>query len=358
MSMEGKPGLIPTKLQPENLECPLNIINTWVVPNDLFYIRNHFPYPNIDMAKWSLTVSGNVKQPLTLNYNDLQQMPQVSRHITFECSGNKRSLLKPQTPGEQWGIGAVGNAKWTGVPLSYIIDQAQLNNDVQELIFTGVDSGQRQDLPGEFNYQRSIPLDKNLISECLLALQMNDEPLPFKHGAPLRLIVPGWYGMANVKWLSNIEASTQAFTGPFQAVDYRYLKKENDYQNAIPVTEMKLNSVITWPANGEILAPGVHTIKGLAWTGKGKITKVSVSTDGGTTWATANMTSPEHEQYTWTFWEYSWMVSAPGKYYLLAKAEDSEGNQQPKIAEWNAKGYGNNMMHEVPVSIPVPVKKL
>ncbi|MDR3564881.1 MAG: sulfite oxidase [Negativicutes bacterium] len=349
---EGKPGLILAKLQPENMETPLNVLNTWVVPNELFYIRNHFLYPNIDLATWSLTIGGQVNRQLSLNYEQLSKMPQVSKHITFECAGNKRSFLEPPVSGEQYGIGAVGNAKWTGVSLSYLLDQAGIGDGVKELIFTGADFGQRPDMTGVFNYQRSLPFQKELLSECLLALKMNDQPLPFKHGAPVRLVVPGWYAMANVKWLTGISASVDSFQGPFQAVDYVYLEREDDYKNAVPVTTIKINSVITWPSKGEVLKPGVHVIKGLAWTGKGKIAKVSVSTDDGTNWTTATLTSPEHQQYTWTFWEYTWTVYSVGHYSIMAKAEDSEGQQQPRVSRWNAKGYGNNMMHQVPVSIP------
>ncbi len=349
---EGKPGLILAKLQPENMETPLGAINTWVVPSELFYVRNHFPYPQIDLASWSLSVGGQASKQLTFNYEQLQKMPQIEKHVTFECAGNKRSFLNPATAGEQYGIGAVGNAKWTGVSLAYLVDQAGVNAGVKELVFTGADSGQRPDMAGEFHYQRSLPFQKDLLSECLLALKMNDQPLPYKHGAPVRLVVPGWYAMANVKWLTGITASVEPFRGPFQAVDYVLLEREDDYQSAVPVTEMKVNSVITWPSKGEVLKAGVYTIKGLAWSGKGKIAKVSVSTDDGTNWAEATLTSPEHRQYTWTFWQYSWSVSSPGHYSIMAKAEDSAGNQQPRVSPWNVKGYGNNMMHQVVVSIP------
>jgi DMSO/TMAO reductase YedYZ molybdopterin-dependent catalytic subunit len=349
---EGKAGLIPAKTEPENLECPLGLVTSWLVPNELFYIRNHFPYPQIDMATWSLSIGGQCRRPVAFHYDELLKMPRVTKNVTFECAGNKRSFLTPPAAGEQYGIGAVGNAKWTGVPLSYVLDLAQIDAVVQEIIFTGSDSGQRPDMPGEFQYQRSLPFQKELLAECLLAYEMNDEPLPFKHGAPVRLIVPGWYGMANVKWLTGITASATPFKGPFQAVDYLYLQREDDYQQAAPVTEMKVNSVITWPSKGEVLRPGTYVLRGLAWTGKGMITKVSVSTDDGASWADAILASQEHQQFTWTFWEYTWTVSTPGHYSLMVKAEDSLGNQQPRVSAWNVKGYGNNMMHQVPVFVP------
>ena len=181
---------------------------------------------------------------------------------------------------------------------------------------------------------------------------MNDEPIPHKHGFPLRLIVPGWYGMAHVKWVSRINASSVPFKGPFQAIDYVYIPKEGDYQNAVPVTEMKVNSIITWPSKGEKVHFGQHKGRGLAWTGKGMISRVEVSSDNGMTWNAAQLTSPEHVKYTWTFWEYTWNISAPGNYLLQARAQDSNSNVQPKSASWNAKGYGNNSIHEVAISVP------
>ena len=239
-------------------------------------------------------------------------MPQVSKFVTIECSGNKRSLLEPPVPGEQWQIGAVGNAKWTGVSLSYLLDQLQIKGNAVELVFTGSDAGIRPDMDTPVNFIRSLPLDKALLSECILALAMNDEPIPHKHGFPLRLIVPGWYGMAHVKWVNKITATSTPFKGPFQAIDYVYITNEGDYHDALPVTEMKVNSIITWPSKGELLHLGTHTVRGLAWAGKGTVAMVEVSIDNGMTWTIAKLTSPEHVPFTWTFWEYSWQLPHQG----------------------------------------------
>lgn len=347
-----RPGLIPHQVFPENMESPLSSVPSWVTPKELFFARNHLPYPVIQLESWSLSIGGEVEKAISITYEQLKQMPQVDRFVTIECSGNKRALMEPPTPGEQWQIGAVGNAKWTGVPLTYILDQALVKNTAVELIVTGTDSGLRPDMDTVVNYERSLPFDRNLMAECILALKMNDEPIPHKHGFPLRLIVPGWYGMAHVKWISRITATTTPFKGPFQAIDYVYLSNEGDYHNAVPVTEMKVNSVITWPSRGEQLHLGSHTVRGFAWAGKGWISKVEVSLDNGMTWQTASLTSPEHGPYTWTCWEFSWNITEPGHYFLQVRAQDSGGNLQPKTAPWNVKGYGNNSIHQIPITVP------
>jgi len=351
-NLNDKPGLIPRQVMPENMESPINNVLTWITPNEQFYARNHLPYPTIDLQSWALCLGGEVERPLNFTYEQLKQMPQVDRFVTIECSGNKRALLNPPVPGEQWEIGAIGNVKWTGVPLTLILDQIKLKDTAVEVIFTGADSGIRPDMDTPVHFERSLPLDRALMAECLLALKMNDELIPYKHGFPIRLIVPGWYGMAHVKWVTHITAVSIPFQGPFQAIDYVYITNEGDYHNAVPVTEMKVNSIITWPSKEEQVHLGLHTVRGLAWTGKGTISKVEVSIDNGITWNAARLTSTEHEPYTWTFWEYPWNITVPGHYFLLARAHDGNGNVQPKVAPWNAKGYGNNSIHKIMVNVP------
>ncbi|MHB8072941.1 sulfite oxidase [Desulfosporosinus fructosivorans] len=351
-TINDKPGLIPLQVMPENMESPISDVLTWITPNEKFFARNHLPYPTIQLESWALFLGGEVERPLNFSYEQLKKMPQVDKFVTMECSGNKRALMEPPTPGEQWQTGAVGNAKWTGVPLAYILDQAKVKETAVELVFTGADSGIRPDMENAVNYERSLLLDKALMSECLLALKMNDEPIPHKHGFPLRLIVPGWYGMAHVKWISRISATPIPFKGPFQAIDYVYITNEGNYNNAVPVTEMKVNSIITWPSKGEKVHLGSHTVRGLAWAGKTTISKVEISIDSGMTWNTARLTSPEHKPYTWTFWEYQWDNPVPGQYFLQARAHDNNGNVQPKGATWNAKGYGNNSIHQITITVP------
>ncbi|HEX3015047.1 MAG TPA: sulfite oxidase [Desulfobacteria bacterium] len=347
-----KPGLIPRQAMPENLESPITTIQSWITPNDLFYLRNHLGYPNISSDNWSLAANGEVSNPLTLSLTVLQKMPQVSKFVTIECSGNKRGAMLPNPVGHPWQLGAVGNAKWTGVPLTYLLDQVGLKDNVQEIIFIGSDTGTRPDLPQTVHFARSLPAKRELLNECILALKMNDEPIPFKHGAPLRLIVPGWYGMAHVKWLNTITASAKPFRGPFQSVDYVYVTNPDDYRDAVPVREIKVNSIITWPSQGIEVPVNTHVVRGLAWTGTGTIAKVEVSVDNGATWAEAKLTSPEYQPYTWTFWEFPWAVKATGQYLIKARAYDTAGNIQPMVAPWNLKGYGNNSIHQVAVNVP------
>lgn len=348
-------GLILRKLDPENLECPINGINSWITPNNQFFIRNHLSYPSIQLGTWELVLDGEVNTQKKFGYEELLKMSQLSKVVTLECAGNKRGLMEPKASGDQFGLGAIGNAKWSGVSLLELLDTAGIKENVKEIVFTGSDCGQRPDMPGDFNFIRSLPYDMKILNECLLALQMNDEPLPFKHGFPLRLIVPGWCGMAHVKWLTKITASAIQFKGPFQAVDYVYINNEDDYSNAAPVTENKVNSIITWPSEGELIKPGTYAIRGIAWAGGNReITNVQVSTDNGISWFDAQLTNSEYHPYTWYFWSFTWTVNLPGHYIILARARDTGNTVQPRHAVWNAKGYGNNSVHRVDITIPAP----
>lgn len=351
---EDRIGLIPRSLNPENLEAPITSLNTWLTPNHLFYVRHHLNSPVLSPDTWSLTLDGEVRTPLSFGYNELKLMPQKSMFVTLECSGNKRAFYQPPTPGEQWEIGAIGNAKWTGVTLANLLNKAGLKDSAVEIVFRGSDFGQRPDIVGQFHFERSLPIDKALAAETLLVLSMNDQPLPQKHGFPVRLLVPGWYGMASVKWLDHITALNVLFRGPFQAIDYVYLPQENDYQHATPVTEIKINSMITQPSPGLKIPKGFYTIRGMAWAGKNLISQVEVSTDLGATWSKAKLTTPEHAAFNWTLWEYEWATKIPGKYTIMARAIDNQGNVQPMKAEWNAKGYANNSIHQVNVEVPAP----
>jgi sulfite oxidase len=349
-----RPGLTPVSAPLENLESPIQVMDSWVTPSELFYVRNHLPYPEISLSSWKLTVDGQVRQSFELAYDDLRRLPQVSRHVTLECAGNRRSGLPVPAPGPQWNLGAVGNAKWTGVPLSTVLDRAGLSPQATELVFTGADSGSRADMNGQFTYIRSLPNDEKLLAECILALAMNDEPLPPKHGFPLRLIVPGWYGMAQVKWLTGITAADLPFKGPWQAFDYVYVTDEDDYSGAVPVREMKVNSVITWPFTEQLVKQGTHAVKGVAWSGSGSVASIQVSVDGGIVWQDARIANPEHTAATWTFWQFPWTAEKCGRYVIMVRAEDTAGNRQPPQSVWNAKGYGNNGVHAIRVTVPKP----
>ncbi len=354
---EGRPGLILRSRRPENLESPLGAIDSLFTPNDLFYLRNHHDYPLINLEAWQLTVGGHLEHSMCLSYQQLLTLPQVSIAATLECSGNKRTFFQPKVPGDQWETGALGNAKWTGIPLCHLLSMAKLRAGVRDIVFSGADSGPRADMPGTYHFIRSMPVQDVFEVNPVLAIYMNDQTIPYKHGFPLRLVVPGWYGMASVKWITSITAITSEFSGPFQKIDYVYLPQENSYEKAFPVRKIKVNSVITHPADQAIIYPGRNVIKGIAWAGSASIVKIEVSIDNGITWAAVSSFSKQISQFSWVFWQYFWDVTHPGKYAIKVKAQDNLGNVQPAKAVWNAKGYGNNSIHTIRVHVPKQISR-
>ena len=255
-----------------------------VTPVSLFYRRNHMPYPRVDVRKWHLSVTGYVKAPLRLTYNDLLLLPQITLSVTLECAGNKRALWNPKTLGEQFKLGAISNAVWTGVPLSTVLNLAGVRPEARDVVFEGMDIGYRPDMPASLSYSRSLPLTKALAPDTLLALCMNFEPLSIYYGFPVRLIVPGWYAMASVKWLRRIVVIDHSFDGPYQTRDYVFYTRPNDYTHGIPVTEMQVNSSIAYPIDQQTIRHGRHTVYGIAWSGTAKVVGIHISTDGGGTW--------------------------------------------------------------------------
>jgi DMSO/TMAO reductase YedYZ molybdopterin-dependent catalytic subunit len=346
-----EPGLIPLSFLPENKEFPMSVLATRITPNSLFFLRTHAPYPeHIHLQRWRLTVKGCVRRTIRLKYEDLCALPHSTLPVTLECAGNKRVFFEPKTQGIQWGIGGISHATWTGVPLRLVLEMAGILPHASEVLFEGMDIGPRTDLPGSFSYCRSLPLEKAFHPDTMLAMYMNAEVLPFKHGFPVRLIVPGWYGMASVKWLRRIIVLDHSFQGPFQSRDYVLLEQPNDYSNAVPVTRMQVNSVIARPIDRDVLRRGQHEIYGVAWTGTTPLKVVEVSTDGGETWYQADWVD-EEEQYSWRRWRLNWNVLIPGEYTIMARATDGLGNSQPSKTAWNVKGYMNNSIHTVHVYV-------
>src|SRR6476620_1923067 len=218
-------GLIIRQKDPNNLEMPFDQLGEFITPTELFYIRSHFPTPEIDPAAYRLSIGGAVRRTLRLSYDDIRAIPSRTCVATLECAGNSRVFLVPPAPGAQWGLGAVGNAEWTGVSLSELLERAGLADDVCDIILEGADRGVPKEEPrppGPISYARSIPKTRAMESDVLIAYQMNGQDLTPDHGYPLRAIVPGHYGMASVKWLTNIIATTQAFQGYWQTSDYAY----------------------------------------------------------------------------------------------------------------------------------------
>ncbi|QGU95916.1 molybdopterin-dependent oxidoreductase [Clostridium bovifaecis] len=346
-----KPYLTTHTLAPENQETPIHHIKRWVTPRKYVYRRNHFSYPTLTPNFFLLSVEGKVKHPLIFNFNTLLSMPSTTAAMVLECSGNKRSYFDPKVYGEQWKDGAISQGIWKGVPLRHLLTLAGLESSVKEVVFEGHDYGPRTDLEGIFSYARSLPLDKALHPDTLIAYELNGKPIPFKHGYPLRLIVPQWYGMASVKWLKRITVIDHEFRGPFQAIDYVYYPHKEDNSEKRPVTNIHVNSTIQQPMPYQLLDTGTHKISGIAYSGEGKIQEVKLSFDGGKTWDSANLKEPYNSPYSWTFWDYTWKVNEKGEYIIMSRAKDSKGNIQPLKAEWNRRGYGYNAIYAIKVKV-------
>lgn len=343
------PGRIPRSIIPENQEFPMLSLSSWVTPANKHYIRNHFAYPTLPLNDWVLHIEGLVQRPVSLNYQTLFQFPQITLSVTLECAGNKRAYYHPKAKGDQWEQGAVSNALWTGVPLRTLLQVAGIMPQVREVIFEGMDAGERADLPGTFHFARSLPIEKAMHPDTLIALYMNGSPIPYKHGYPARLIVPNWYGMASVKWLSRIVAADQAFQGPFQSRDYVVYASETDSLRR-PVTLMKVNSVISQPTDQAIVRRGKHFITGAAWSGHGIVKIVEISLDQGESWDLVTWLDSEVTN-SWRRWGWEWHVPVPGTYFIMVKATDVMGNSQPLQAAWNVKGYENNAIPHIQIYV-------
>lgn len=336
------PEFIVHEQVPENAEIPLSQQPGWVTPPPLFFRRNHFPYPQVDAATWRLEVTGGLRRPLRLSLGQLRAMAQGREWATIECSGNKRSYFEPPAEGTPWREGAIGNAEWAGVPLRHLLRLAGVRPGALEVAFYGADS-----------FARSLPLAEALRPEVLLAITMNGEGLPAKHGAPVRLVVPDWYAMASVKWLTRIEIRLAPFRGPYQVRDYVYLPRPGAYDQAVPVTRWKVNSAVVRPPDGARVAPGPLLVCGAAWGGTGPLRRVEVSLDGGRRWAEATWLGPA-VPHTWRLWQWMTPPLGPGHYRIASRAVDGSGEIQPARAPWNAKGYGNNAIHPVTVTVASP----
>src|SRR5215469_14772352 len=288
-------GRIVRSESPLNLEMPFSAMDSFLTPTKSFYVRTHFPIPAIDRSAWWLYVEGEVEKPFSINYEELMTIESVTVPVTLECAGNNRNFLDPKVKGVQWHLGAVGNAEWTGVPLSVLLNRVTLKPNAYEIVLEGADLGVLEDPkspPGELKFARSIPL-KKARQDVLLAYKMNGEDLPPEHGFPLRAIVPGWYAMASIKWLQRIIVTDRAFTGYYQTIDYAYWKR-TDYGHwqrgeqvaeLTPLTEMQVKAEIARPAQGETVAANTSVrVHGAAWACDAEIAKVELSMDGGATW--------------------------------------------------------------------------
>lgn len=352
---DSKPIVKPYKttrdLEPENQETPIHFIEDWITPEEYFFIRNHFEYPKFTLESFFLPIIGEVFVSAIFRYEDLKQMPSKTLVLPLECSGNQREYFEPDVFGEQWNNGAISQGIWRGIPLRYLLSLTGIKSDALEVVFEGYDSGERTDMEGVFHYARSLPIQKALHPDTIIAYELNGRPLPFKQGYPLRLIVPQWYAMASVKWLKRIIVIDHHFQGPYQAIDYNYYPNKHNDEGKTPVTNINVKSIIQKPLDKSILDTGKHQIKGIAWTGMGVIKEVEISTDGGVSWHKADLIQDDTQPYAWTFWNYDWEEINPGEYTIMSRARDSYGRQQPMEAMWNRKGYGYNSVYKIEVKV-------
>jgi DMSO/TMAO reductase YedYZ molybdopterin-dependent catalytic subunit len=339
---------------PENSETPLESIQGWVTPNRLFFVRNHFEMPAIDLPSWRLRVEGWVDRPAEWTWEQLLALPQRSVFATVECAGNGRSFLQQKAAGVQWGAGAIGHAEWTGVPLAKVLEQAGVRPGAVEVLFEGCDRGTESDHPEPMHFARSLPLAKALDRDTLLVTRMNGELLSASHGFPLRLFVPGWYGVASVKWLRRIEVLDRPFGGYYQTVKYTVQKATPYGRESIVVGPMAVKSEMIRPAAGAELGVGTNRLFGVAWAGEEAVERVEVSTDGGRTWTSADLIGPR-TPYSWTPWEYLWEAAEPGEYTLLTHAVSASGRVQPTQHDPLNGGYMIHHSRPIPVSVQAGV---
>jgi DMSO/TMAO reductase YedYZ molybdopterin-dependent catalytic subunit len=346
-------GLIIRQKDPNNLEMPFDQLSDFITPAELFYIRSHFPTPELDPVAYRLSIGGAVRNELRLSYADIRAMPSRTCTATLECAGNSRVFLVPPAPGAQWELGAVGNAEWTGVPLSALLESAGLADDVCEIVLEGADRGipkEEPKPPGPISYARSIPRMLAMQSDVLIAYQMNGRDLTPDHGYPLRAVVPGHYGMASVKWLTGIVATTQPFQGYWQTSDYGYWDDFEGTPVRRPLAEMKLKSQIARPRVYERLEPDrPYTIFGAAWAGDTDVTEIWISPDGGASWVQGDFLDPIR-RHAWRRWKYDWITPAQaGRHTLLARAKGADQSAQP---DGHNPNFGSYVIdHPLPIEV-------
>lgn len=347
-------ALIVREQNPLNLEMPFPSLSGFMTPNESFYVRCHFPIPEISAENWSLKIDGEVDEPFELTYDELLGMESRTIAATLECAGNNRIFLEPKVKGVQWGLGAVGNASWTGVPLTTLLERARLKSTAVEVILEGADEGEVDKTPkpaGKISFSRSLPLSKAR-ADVLLAYQMNGEKLSATHGFPLRAIVPGWYAMASVKWLQRIIVTDKPFNGFYQSLDYSFWDRSGPLPTLAPLAEQQTKAEIARPENeGTIAANSTYRVHGAAWSGTAEITRVEVSFDSGRTWQDAKLLG-EPVKNAWRLWEYEWRTPAnAGRHTIFARATDSRGFVQPADRSGDRGTYMIN--HLLPITVEV-----
>jgi len=352
--LEASASITPEELAlaTRNHGMPLEALTYDVTPVGLHYLLIHYDIPVVDPTSWRLTIGGSVRRELELSLDDLRARRSVRQPVTMECAGNGRGRLSPRPVSQPWLNEAVGTAEWTGTPLRPLLEEAGIRQGAVEVLFSGLDRGVEGGV--EQQYERSLPVDEALQDEVMLAYAIGDEPLPPQHGFPLRLVVPGWYGMTNVKWLERVTLLDQPFEGYQNTWSYNFRQTPEDAGER--VTRMEPRALMVPPgipifATRERHAElARHRVSGRAWSGRGTIERVEVSDDGGATWQDSQL-GEQASRWSWRAWDWEWTPSGPGDYELCCRATDSAGNTQPLEASWNLHGFANNQVQRVAVTV-------
>ncbi|HVM13671.1 MAG TPA: sulfite oxidase [Egibacteraceae bacterium] len=340
------------QLAARNHGMPLEALRYDVTPIGLHYLLTHFDIPNLDPDAWRLQVRGAVRKPAELRLDDLRARPAVTRRVTMECAGNGRARLVPRVLSQPWLHEAIGTGEWTGTPVADLLDEAGVLDGAVEAVFTGADRGVQGGI--EHAYGRSVALGELRARGALLAWALNGVPLPPQHGAPVRLVVPGWYGMTNVKWLTDIELVATPFQGYQQSQAYR-LRQTPDEQGE-PLARLGVRALMIPPGvpdfftRRRIVERGTHELRGRAWSGHAPIETVELSADAGRTWKVAVLDRAS-DPAAWTGWAATWDARSAGDHELWCRATDAAGNGQPEQPVWNLGGYAVNALHRVPVTV-------
>ncbi|HJU52644.1 MAG TPA: sulfite oxidase [Acidimicrobiia bacterium] len=332
-----------------NRGMPLEAMAYDLTPSGLHYLVVHWDVPQIDPTGWRLRIGGRVEKPYELTLEEIRALPQKTMPVTLECAGNGRGWLLPRPVSLPWLGEAIGTAEWTGTPLSELLQRAGVDWESTEVVFWGADRGIQGE--EEQTYGRSLSLEEALRPEVMVAYEMNGQPLQPQHGFPLRLLVPGWYGMTSVKWLTEIEVVTEPFAGFQQVASYRYQTNADDPGE--PVQRIRVRALMVPPgipdffSRHRFVEKGTVKLAGRAWSGQAPITKVEVGVDGQ--WSEATLGSSMGD-YAWRGWSFLWNAE-PGDHELACRASDGAGNIQPLEAPWNYQGMGNNVVQRLVVTV-------
>lgn len=348
----GKDKLIIRSIRPPDFETPVSLLNTFITPNDAFYVRSHIPIPQIDAARWALKIAGEVNSPITLSLDEVKKLPVVTITNTLECAGNGRAFFQPALAGIQWEKGAVGNARFTGARMSDVLKKAGVKTSGINVEMHAADRP-----PGTMPaFVRQVPMAKAMHPDTVIAYAMNGEPIPLVHGAPLRAIVPGWEGAYSIKWLNALNVIAKDSDSFWVATGYRYPTRRVapgaavDAKDMAPLTGLIVKSLITTPADGASQAVGKIVVGGFAWAGEDDIKAVDISLDNGATWRPARLTG-EQARYAWRRFEFEFNAARPESYLILSRATDSKGKMQPAVSQWNPSGYLWNQYDSIRVEV-------